>query len=186
MSPLIHYPANYAHRHTVTSFTPLWDAPPSYTPTLQPAQGAPQIWKPDQAYTQPFPSSILLTVPCSDPAQCSSSPFTFKGANIITEVTPPSSAAATSQNKGNNESGPKSVIADDASGLIKYSGWSAVGKDNAVVPPGAGDYGGTLSMTGSGNASAIVRFRGMFSLGKAVSPLCLSRHSQVEKRNGVC
>ena len=52
------------------------------------------------------------------------------------------------------------MIADDASGLIQYTGWSPAGKDNSVVGTGGEDYAGTLSMTGTANASAIVRFKG--------------------------
>jgi hypothetical protein len=103
----------------------------------------------NQTYTQAFgTSSLVLSVPCSDPADCPSAPFTFRGAYIGTEVAPPSSV------------GVKSVTADDASGLIKYAGWSPIGKDNAVVVAGSGDYGGTLSMTATGNASAVVKFKG--------------------------
>lgn len=83
-----------------------------------------------------------------DPATCASTPFTFSGAILGTEVSPPGGGEA------------KSVIADDASGLIKYTGWSPAGTNNQVIIPGAGDYGGTLSMTATGNATAMVKFRG--------------------------
>jgi hypothetical protein len=136
---------------SVTDFTPIFDAAPAYTPSLQsPDSTPPEPWKSGESFSQPFSlvSSLTLAITCSDLSACPSTPFTFQGATIGTEVAPPSTPSV------------KRAVADDASGLIHYSGWSAAGANTGVIVPGPADYGGTLSITASGNASAIVKFKG--------------------------